>query len=157
LRGRLRLSAPHLFRGGSMASLDLRLTKSPSKACEEGGFRPVAAGLRRTPAADRAACSAPRTGVRRPLSVPLSARGKKCVGMQNLIEEGEEIYGTLRTWANLLGSEHVAGLLGETLDEGKENRSYVRYRVRPGGDEASSLHRLFVEAPVAKYGPKAQQ
>jgi ferritin-like metal-binding protein YciE len=78
----------------------------------------------------------------------LPARGKKCVGMQNLIKEGQEMmseaedddtrdalmiaaaqkiehyeiasYGTLRVWANLLGHEDAASLLEETLDEEKE-------------------------------------
>jgi len=78
----------------------------------------------------------------------LPARGKKCVGMQNLIKEGQEMmaeaededtldalmiaaaqkvehyeiasYGTLRVWANLLGHGEAATLLEETLDEEKE-------------------------------------
>jgi ferritin-like metal-binding protein YciE len=78
----------------------------------------------------------------------LPARGKKCVGMQNLIKEGEEMiseaeedatrdavmiasaqkvehyeiasYGTARTWATVLGHDEVASLLEETLDEEKE-------------------------------------
>lgn len=78
----------------------------------------------------------------------LPARGKKCIGMQNLIKEGDEMmrevededtrdaliiaaaqkvehyeiasYGTLRTWANLLGHSEAASLFEETLDEEKE-------------------------------------
>jgi len=78
----------------------------------------------------------------------MPARGKKCVGMQNLIKEGQEMmseaddedtldalmiaaaqkiehyeiasYGTLRVWANLLGESDAAALLEETLDEEKE-------------------------------------
>jgi ferritin-like metal-binding protein YciE len=78
----------------------------------------------------------------------MPARGKKCVGMQNLIKEGQEMmsevedadtldalmiaaaqkvehyeiasYGTLRVWANLLGHSEVASLFEETLDEEKE-------------------------------------
>jgi ferritin-like metal-binding protein YciE len=78
----------------------------------------------------------------------MPARGKKCVGMQNLIKEGQEMmseaedddtrdalmiaaaqkiehyeiaaYGTLRVWANLLGHSDSASLLEETLDEEKE-------------------------------------
>jgi ferritin-like metal-binding protein YciE len=78
----------------------------------------------------------------------MPARGKKCVGMQNLIKEGEDIigeaknaatrdavmiagaqkiehyeiasYGTARTWASLLGNDEVASLLQETLTEEKE-------------------------------------
>ncbi len=78
----------------------------------------------------------------------LPARGKKCIGMQNLIKEGQEMmaeaddedtrdalmiaaaqkvehyeiasYGTLRVWANLLGHTEAAGLFEQTLDEEKE-------------------------------------
>ena len=78
----------------------------------------------------------------------MPARGKKCVGMQNLIKEGQEMmseaddedtldalliaaaqkvehyeiaaYGTLRVWANLLGESDAAALLEETLEEEKE-------------------------------------
>ena len=78
----------------------------------------------------------------------LPARGKKCVGMQNLIREGEEMiseadddavrdavmiasaqkvehyeiasYGTVRTWASLLGKSDVASLFEETLEEEKD-------------------------------------
>jgi ferritin-like metal-binding protein YciE len=75
------------------------------------------------------------------------ARGKKCEGMQHLISEGNEMiaecedddtrdavmiaaaqkvehyeiasYGTIRTWANLLGKREVAAILEETLEEEK--------------------------------------
>ncbi len=78
----------------------------------------------------------------------MPARGKKCEGMKHLISEGEDMmkeaeddatrdavmiasaqkvehyeiasYGTLRTWANLLGKQDVAALLEESLDEEKE-------------------------------------
>jgi ferritin-like metal-binding protein YciE len=74
-----------------------------------------------------------------------SPRGKKCVGMEGLLEEGSELikerpdqdvldaglisaaqhvehyemagYGTVRTWARLLGREDQAALLQQTLDE----------------------------------------
>lgn len=74
-----------------------------------------------------------------------SPRGKKCHGMEGLLEEGKELisekpeadvldagliskaqhvehyeiagYGTVRTWAQLLGYEQQAALLQETLDE----------------------------------------
>ena len=80
-----------------------------------------------------------------------SPRGKKCVGMEGLIEEGSEImkedaepdvidagliaaaqkvehyeiagYGTARTWAQQLGHDKAARLLQETLDEeGEANK-----------------------------------
>jgi len=78
----------------------------------------------------------------------LPARGKKCEGMQHLIAEGEEMiqeadddatrdalmiasaqkvehyeissYGTIRTWAGILGKDEVVGLLEQTLEEEKE-------------------------------------
>lgn len=78
----------------------------------------------------------------------MPARGTKCEGMKYLIAEGDRMigesddnaardaliiaaaqkmehyeiasYGTVRTWANLLGKNKVAGLLEETLEEKKE-------------------------------------
>ena len=77
-----------------------------------------------------------------------SSRGKKCKGMEGLLEEGQELikerpepevldagliaaaqrvehyemagYGTCRTWARLLGYEKQVALLQQTLDEEKE-------------------------------------
>jgi ferritin-like metal-binding protein YciE len=77
-----------------------------------------------------------------------SPRGKKCVGMEGLIEEANELleedaeedvidagliskaqhvehyemagYGTVRTYAQMLGEEDAAQLLQQTLDEEKE-------------------------------------
>ncbi len=77
-----------------------------------------------------------------------SPRGKKCVGMQGLLEEGKELmgedaepevmdagliasaqhvehyeiagYGCVRTYAQLLGLKNAAKLLQQTLDEEKE-------------------------------------
>jgi len=74
-----------------------------------------------------------------------SPRGKKCVGMEGLVEEGNELlqedvepdvldagliaaaqkvehyeiasYGTVRTWAERLGYHNAAQLLQQTLDE----------------------------------------
>ena len=78
----------------------------------------------------------------------LPVRGKKCEGMQHLIAEGNDMiseaeddatrdavmiagaqkvehyeiasYGTIRTWANLLGKTDVAALFEDTLEEEKE-------------------------------------
>jgi ferritin-like metal-binding protein YciE len=71
------------------------------------------------------------------------ARGKKCKGMKGLLDEGEELikeqagdaalisaaqkvehyeiaaYGSLYSWAKLLGEEDAADLLEETLEEEK--------------------------------------
>ena len=80
-------------------------------------------------------------------SLGMAARGKTCEGMKGLIEEGsthmEELegstldaaligaaqkvehyeiatYGTLATWAELLGHQDAKDLLGQTLEEEKE-------------------------------------
>lgn len=80
-------------------------------------------------------------------SLGIAARGKTCDGMKGLIEEGsthmEELegstldaaligaaqrvehyeiaaYGTLATWAELLGHQDAKDLLGQTLEEEKE-------------------------------------
>jgi len=71
------------------------------------------------------------------------AKGKKCKAMQGLVEEGEELideeegdaalicaaqkvehyeiasYGSLESWAKLMGEQEVADLVGETLSEEK--------------------------------------
>jgi ferritin-like metal-binding protein YciE len=75
-------------------------------------------------------------------------KGKKCKGMEGLVKEGSEtldedmqedtkdagiiaaaqrvehyeiaVYGTVRTWADLLGRDDDAGLLEQTLEEEKE-------------------------------------
>jgi ferritin-like metal-binding protein YciE len=77
-----------------------------------------------------------------------SPRGKKCAGMEGLLEEGKELlqekaasdvldagiiaaaqsvehyeiagYGTARTWAEMLGEDRAAQLLEQTLKEEKE-------------------------------------
>ena len=77
-----------------------------------------------------------------------SPKGSKCAGMEGLVEEGEEVireqsgsdaldsgliasaqrvehyeiagYGTVRTFAELLGEEEAVNLLQQTLDEEKE-------------------------------------
>jgi ferritin-like metal-binding protein YciE len=78
----------------------------------------------------------------------MPVRGKKCEGMQHLISEGEDMigeaeddatrdalmiaaaqkvehyeiasYGTMRTWASVLGHNEIAGIFEETLEEEKE-------------------------------------
>jgi ferritin-like metal-binding protein YciE len=81
-------------------------------------------------------------------SMDASPRAKKCKAMEGLIEEGKELmtenadsdvldaaliaaaqkvehyeiasYGTVRTWAQLLGNQEAVDLLQQTLDEEKE-------------------------------------
>jgi ferritin-like metal-binding protein YciE len=101
----------------------------------------------------------------------MPVRGKKCEGMQHLIAEGDEMiadaeddatrdavmiaaaqkvehyeiasYGTIRTWANLLGKHDVAALMEDTLEEEKETdqrltsiaESFVNEAAAQGDDE----------------------
>jgi ferritin-like metal-binding protein YciE len=103
------------------------------------------------------------------------ATGKKCKGMQGLIAEGSEIiqegefegevldaalisaaqrvehyeiagYGSVRTYANLLGEDKAAQLLGETLEEEKETDQKLtklaeKINVQAEGKESSEPSR----------------
>jgi ferritin-like metal-binding protein YciE len=108
----------------------------------------------------------------------MPARGKKCEGMQHLISEGNEMiaecedddtrdavmiaaaqkvehyeiasYGTIRTWANLLGQQEIAAILEETLEEEKAAdlkltgiaESFVNAAAaRPGDEEEEEAQR----------------
>jgi len=111
----------------------------------------------------------------------LPARGKKCEGMQHLISEGNDMigdaeeegtrdavmiaaaqkvehyemaaYGTLRTWANLLGNKDAASIFEEILDEEKAAdaklteiaESFVNAQAASEGDEQEDE-----EAPAAR-------
>ena len=114
-------------------------------------------------------------------------RGKKCEGMQHLIAEGEAMigeaedgatrdavmiasaqkvehdeiasYGTLRTWANLLGKPKVAALMEETLEEEKETdqtltviaESFVN---EAAADEETTKDGSASEAAACRYVPR---
>jgi ferritin-like metal-binding protein YciE len=101
----------------------------------------------------------------------MPARGKKCEGMQHLIAEGNEMisecedddtrdavmiaaaqkvehyeiasYGTIRTWANLLGKGEIASILEDILEEEKAAdlkltgiaESFVNEAAAEGGEE----------------------
>ena len=101
----------------------------------------------------------------------MPVRGKTCKGMKNLIAEGEDMigdadddatrdalmiaaaqkvehyeiaaYGTMRTWANLLGKNDIAGIFEDTLEEEKETdqrlteiaESFVNEAAAEGEDE----------------------
>ena len=101
-------------------------------------------------------------------------RAKKCEGMKHLIDEGNTMigdaeeegtrdavliaaaqkcehyeiasYGTLRTWANVLGKTEIAALLADTLDEEKEAdrtltaiaESFVNQEAAEEGDRGTS-------------------
>lgn len=112
----------------------------------------------------------------------LPARGKKCIGMQNLIKEGDEMmrevededtrdaliiaaaqkvehyeiasYGTLRTWANLLGHHEAASLFEETLDEEKEaDQRLTSIAERVVNQSAADTDDDEIEAPLRSAGP----
>jgi len=104
----------------------------------------------------------------------MPVRGKKCEGMKHLIDEGNTMigdaeeegmrdavmiaaaqkaehyeiasYGTLRTWANVLGKHDIAALLEETLEEEKEAdrkltaiaESFVNQEAAEEGEPATS-------------------
>ena len=88
----------------------------------------------------------------------MPVKGKTCKGMKNLIAEGNDMiadadddatrdaimiaaaqkvehyeiaaYGTMRTWANVLGHREIASMLEDTLEEVDGNRRRLR---RSGG------------------------
>jgi ferritin-like metal-binding protein YciE len=104
----------------------------------------------------------------------LPARGKKCVGMQNLIKEGQDMiadaedndtrdalmiaaaqkiehyeiatYGTLRVWAGQLGHSEAASLLAETLEEEKETDQRL-----------TSIAESFVNQAAANQGDEEKE
>jgi ferritin-like metal-binding protein YciE len=113
----------------------------------------------------------------------MPARGKKCQGMQNLIAEGNDMigdaeddavrdavmiaaaqkaehyeiasYGTVRTWANVLGKTDIAELLEETLEEEKAAdekltsiaESFVNEAASEGDEDEEEA------APVSRRAP----
>ena len=105
----------------------------------------------------------------------MPAKGKPCKGMKNLIAEGAEMigeaedddtrdavmiaaaqkvehyeiasYGTIRTWAELLGMNEVASLLEDTLEEEKETdrkltsiaESHINLEAAEQGDQDEEM------------------
>jgi ferritin-like metal-binding protein YciE len=104
------------------------------------------------------------------------AKGKKCKGMHGLVDEGEDLvgefegpvldaalisaaqrvehyeiaaYGTVRTFANILGDKEAATLLEKTLEEEKETdkkltelAANINFEAAPGGLGPSSEERV---------------
>jgi ferritin-like metal-binding protein YciE len=128
-------------------------------------------------------------------ALELPVKSKKCVGMRNLIKEGDEMiseaeddatrdavmiagaqkvehyeiaaYGTMRTWANVLGHSEVAQLLEETLEEEKETdrnlteiaESFVNQASAEEGDEEeeqSKGRQMRAARGVASRGSRQQ-
>jgi ferritin-like metal-binding protein YciE len=115
----------------------------------------------------------------------MPARGKRCEGMKHLIEEGNDMigdaeedatrdavmiaaaqkaehyeiasYGTLRTWATVLGKGEVAALLEESLEEEKAAdekltaiaESFVNEQAAHDGDSEDE------EEPMASRGRRS--
>src|SRR5262249_32793732 len=104
----------------------------------------------------------------------MPARAKRCEGMKHLIGEGNDMvadadddatrdavmiasaqklehyeiasYGTLRTWANLLGYMEAASLLEETLDEEKQT-----------DQKLTKIAESFVNAQAAARGEREEE
>ena len=104
----------------------------------------------------------------------MPARGKKCIGMQNLLEEGDDMiaeaeedatrdavmiasaqkvehyeiasYGTVRTWANVLGKNDIAGLLEDTLEEEKD-----------ADQKLTGIAESFINAASAQEGEEEEE
>jgi ferritin-like metal-binding protein YciE len=104
----------------------------------------------------------------------MPARGKKCIGMQYIVKEGEEMigeaeedatrdavmiasaqkvehyeiasYGTICTWANLLGKTEIAGILEDTLEEEKA-----------ADQKLTGIAESFVNAAAASEGDENEE
>jgi ferritin-like metal-binding protein YciE len=104
----------------------------------------------------------------------MPARGKKCEGMQHLIAEGNEMiaecedddtrdavmiaaaqkaehyeiasYGTIRTWAAMLGRQDVAAILEESLEEEKA-----------ADQKLTSIAESFVNAAAARADDREEE
>ncbi len=107
----------------------------------------------------------------------VTPKGKKCAAMEGLIEEGKELlqedaapsvldagliaaaqkvehyeiasYGTVRTWADLLGLSEVSSLMQETLDEEKATDEKLTTLAEETVNEEAEEGE---EEPVAKSG-----
>jgi len=108
------------------------------------------------------------------------AKGEKCKGMEGLIKEGSEVmkedmeeavmdagliaaaqkvehyeisgYGTVRTWANLLGEEEAVSLLEQTLSEEKdtdEKLTGLAENINVQADEGEEVEGSEEERPKA--------
>lgn len=104
----------------------------------------------------------------------MPVRGKKCEGMQHLIAEGNDMiaecedddtrdavmiaaaqkvehyeiasYGTIRTWANMLGQQELAAIFEETLGEEKA-----------ADEKLTGIAESFVNAAAAREGDEEEE
>jgi ferritin-like metal-binding protein YciE len=115
----------------------------------------------------------------------MPAKGKKCQGMKNLIAEGDEMiseadddasrdallvaaaqkvehyemasYGTMRTWANILGKNDAASLFEETLDEEKETDQRLTQIAESFVNEAAARGSEDEDEDMPSRGRRARQ
>ena len=113
------------------------------------------------------------------------AKGKKCKGMEGLIKEGSEVieeneddqvrdaaiisaaqkvehyemagYGTVRTYASLLGEDNAADLLQQTLDEEKEADEKLTQLAEQINLEAAKGEAVEEKAPPRKSASKSRR
>jgi ferritin-like metal-binding protein YciE len=113
------------------------------------------------------------------------AKGKKCKGMEGLIKEGSEVieenddeqvrdagiisaaqrvehyemagYGTVRTYASLLGEDEAADLLQQTLDEEKEADDKLTQLAEQINVEAAKGETVQEKAPARKSASKSRR
>ena len=116
-------------------------------------------------------------------SLGMAARGKTCEGMKGLIEEGKEMmeemeqgstldaalisaaqkvehyeiasYGTLATFAEVLGHEDAKDLLGQTLEEEKEADEKLTAIAGQINPEAENEEEEEGEGAMVAAGPRA--
>ena len=112
-------------------------------------------------------------------------KGKKCKGMEGLIKEGSEVieenedeqvrdaaiisaaqrvehyemagYGTVRTYASLLGEDNAADLLQQTLDEEKEADEKLTQLAEQINLEAAKGEAVEEKAPPRKSASKSRR
>ena len=113
------------------------------------------------------------------------AKGKKCKGMEGLIKEGSEVieeneddqvrdaaiisaaqkvehyemagYGTVRTYASLLGEDDAADLLQQTLDEEKEADEKLTQLAEQINVEAAKGEAVEGKAPARRSTSKTRR
>ncbi len=119
-------------------------------------------------------------------SLGMAARGKTCEGMKGLIEEGQEMmeemeqgstldaalisaaqkvehyeiasYGTLATFAEVLGHEDAKDLLGQTLEEEKEadqKLTIIAGQINPEAEDEDQEEAEEGEGSMAAAGSRA--
>jgi ferritin-like metal-binding protein YciE len=113
-----------------------------------------------------------------------SPKGRKCAGMEGLVEEGEEAikeqssnaldagliasaqrvehyeiaaYGTVRTFAELLGAEEAVNLLQQTLDEEKETDEKLTKLSKSVNAEAMNAERIGDDEETSRSSQRSKR